>query len=94
MGMELPNIPCQVVARTDVSRMISTDFHCSGNVETNLEITEVERLGGKIGISLRVKTCLRNSAPRNMKAKGNVLESKMFSVPLPLLRADDETPED
>lgn len=31
MGMELPTIPCQVVTRTDASRMISSGVHNSGN---------------------------------------------------------------
>lgn len=86
MGMELPTVPRQVVARTDASRTISTGSHSSGNVETNLEITEVERSGKNINISVWVKICLRNSALRNIKGKGNALESNgdVFSVFTPV----------
>lgn len=70
MGMELPTIRCQVVTRTDVSRTISTVCHSDGNVETDLEITEVERSERNVSISVWVKICLRKSAPRNLKARG------------------------
>lgn len=96
MGMELPNIPCQVVARTDVSRMISTDSHCSGNVETHLEITEVERSGKKHQHLFEGENMSEKLRSKKHEGKRKCLGVKleMFSVPLPLLRADDETPKD
>lgn len=78
MGMELPTIPCQVVARTDGSRMISSGLSISGNVETNLEITEVERSEKNISLSVWVKMCLRKSALRNMKVKALERKSRCF----------------
>lgn len=82
--MELPTSSCQVVTRTDASSPISSASHSNGNVETNLERTGVERSGGKKArISVWVKICLRNSTPRNMKAKGECLgiQRETFSVP-------------
>lgn len=76
MGMELPTVPCQVVTRTDASSVISSASHSSGNVETPASHWNGKVRREHVNISVWVNIHLRNSTPRNMKAKGNALESK------------------